>query len=174
MEGKNTEEFLNYKTLKGSMGDYSGTEKGKSLDYRIFLEKSKVGNTSFDAYIDELSNEMQIFDSINPYKKDPLRPITDKADAFLKRHAGISYKSFLSQSKPEEFSENDYGKLPEKRNLKKRLFEHRSMFYLSALENCEQKGYDIDDILREVERGTIPFIKKEQNEPTFREILKVL
>jgi hypothetical protein len=144
-----------------------------NLEYSLF-ERTKTGEPSFNAYVESLSQEMQTYDAIDPYKKNPLKEITDKADAFLRRHANISYEDFLRQAKPEDFTGNDYGKLPAKRNLRRRLFTHRAMLYLSALEDCEKKGHDIKYILREVEQGTIPYIKKERDEPTFQEILRVL
>ncbi len=145
-----------------------------SLNYRDFLERTKTGNQSFDAYLESLSREMQIFDSIDPYKMNALVPLTNKADAFLRKHAGISYEDFLRQAKPEDFTGNDYGSLPEKRNLRRRLFKHRSMLYLSALEDAERRGYNLKELLQEVEQRTIPYLKKERDEPTFQEILKVL
>jgi hypothetical protein len=117
---------------------------------------------------------MQVYDSIDPYQKNPLKLITNKADSFLRRHANMSYKDFLEKSNPEEFVDNDYGSLPRGKNLKRRLFEHRTMFYLSALEDSEKKGHNLKKLLSEIRESTIPFIKKEKDEPTFREILKVL
>lgn len=154
--------------------DPSRRESEGSVDYRAFLERSKTGNPSFDAFVEALYGEMQIYDEIDPYKRDPLKPITDKADDFLRRHAGISYISFLRQAKPEGFTENDFGKLPEEKNLRRRLFNHRAMLYLAALEDSEKMGHDIDKVLQEVKEGKIPYIKRESDEPTFREILRVL
>src|SRR3989344_8020996 len=145
-----------------------------SLDYRDFLNKAKTGKPSFDAYVESLSREMQTYDEADPYKKDALKEITNKADAFLKRHAGISYENFLRQSKPETFTENDYGSLPERKNLRRRLFEHRARLYLSALDDFESRGYDVLELLPEIQQSTIPYLKKERDEPTFREIMKVL
>ena len=65
---------------------------------------------------------MQTYDGVDPYVSDPLKPFTDKADDFLRSHAGTSYKSFLRRARPEEFTENDFGKLPDKKKLRKRLF----------------------------------------------------
>lgn len=48
------------------------------------------------------------------------------------------------------------------------------MLYLSALEDCERKNCDLGEILRETRRGTIPYLKKEPDEPTFQEILRIL
>jgi hypothetical protein len=176
-----TEKDIFGKALHYSMGkedkpkyDLSKREDTPSLDYGDFISKAKTGKPSFDAYVESLSGEMQTYDGADPYKKDALKGITDKADAFLKRHAGISYEDFLRQSKPETFTENDYGKLPERKNLRRRLFEHRARLYLSSLEDFEQRGYDLHELLPEIQQSTIPYLKKERDEPTFREIMKVL
>jgi len=145
-----------------------------SFDYMVFLTKAKTGEFPFDAYVEFLAREMQTYDKADPYKKDALKEMNDKADAFLRRHAGISYEYFLRQSKPETFTENDYGNLPERKNLRRRLFEHRARLYLSSLEDCEQNGFDILKLLPQIQESTIPYIKKERDEPTFREIMKVL
>ncbi len=168
------------KVLYCSMGkedkpkDLPKGEDGLSFDYKRFLEITKTGNYSFDAYVELLSREMQIYDGVDPYEKDALKSITDKADSFLKRHAGISYDDFLRQSNPEIFTENDFGKLPEGKNLRRRLFEHRARLYLSSLEDFEQRGHDVSKLLPEIQQSTIPYLKKEKDEPTFREIMKVL
>jgi|TARA_B100000315_G_C14474957_1_gene540168 hypothetical protein len=145
-----------------------------SLDYKNFLDEAKTGKPSFDAYVESLSREMQAYDGADPYKKNSLNEITDKADAFLRRHTGINYEDFLRQSKPETFTENDYGNLPERKNLRRRLFEHRARLYLSSLEDFEQRGYNVGEVLPEIQESTIPYLKKERDEPTFREIMKVL
>lgn len=150
-------------------------KNGSSLpDYKEFLEKTKTGKPSFDIYVELLSREMQAYDGTDPYKKDALKDLDNKADSFLRRHAGISYKDFLRQSRPETFTENDYGSLPERKNLKRRLFEHRTRLYLSSLEVFEKSGFDVSELLPEIQKSRIPFLKKEKDEPTFREIMKVL
>ena len=145
-----------------------------SLDYRNFLIKAKTGKPSFDTYVELLSREMQTYDEADPYKKDALRSITNKADAFLRRHGGISYEDFLRQSNPETITESDYGNRPERKNLRRILFEHRARLYLSSLEEFEQRGYDVSELLPEIQQSTIPYLKKEGHEPTFKEIMKVL
>ena len=145
-----------------------------SLDYATFSANTKTGNPSFDAFIDALSREMQLYDSLDPYGKNALNPLTDKADAFLRRHANITYADFLKQAKPDRFTGNDYGKLPDRKNLRERLFAHRAMLYLSSLDDCESNGHDLSAVLREVEQETIPHLKKETDEPTFQEILRIL
>lgn len=176
-----TEKDIFGKALHYSMGkedkpkyDLPKRDDSLSLDYKNFLDKTKTGKPSFDAYVESLSREMQAYDESNPYLKDSLRGITDKADSFLRRHADMSYEDFLRQSKPETFTENDYGNLPERKNLRRRLFEHRARLYLSSLEDFEQRGYDVSEVLPEIQESTIPYLKKERDEPTFREIMKVL
>ena len=149
-------------------------EETPSPNYQDFLEITRTEKPSLGAYIKALCREMQIFDGIDPYVKNPLNVITDKADAFLRRHAGISYEDFLMQAKPETFTENDFGDLPDKKKLRRRLFEHRARLYLSALEDVEKEGHNIDELLRDIEEATIPYIKRERYEPTFQEILRVL
>ena len=176
-----TEKNIFGKALHHSMGkqdkpgyDPPERENTLSLDYKDFLERTKTGKPSFDAYIESLAQEMQAYDSTDPYKKDALRSITDKADSFLRRHADISYEDFLRQANPDEFTENDYGNLPQRKNLRRRLFEHRARLYLSALDDCEKRGYRLNELLSGIEEATIPYLKKEKDEPTFKEILRVL
>ena len=149
-------------------------EDESGVHYRNFLEKSKSGIPSFDTYMLCLSRAMQDYDLIDPHAIDALKPLTDKADAFLKRHAGISYQDFLRQSRPEDFVGNDYGKLPPRRNLRRRLFRHRTMLYLAALEDYEKLRHDVGEVLTEIRKRKIPYLKKELNEPTLEEILNVL
>jgi hypothetical protein len=172
-----TEKNISSKESNYNMGkkdDLPKRDDSPSLDYADFLNKTKTGKFPFDIYVELLAQEMQAYDSIDPYKKDALKSITDKADSFLIRHAEISYEDFLKQSNSDEFNTNDYGNLPKRKNLRKRLFEHRSRLYLSSLDDYEKKGYNIVDLLPEVENATIPYLKKERDEPTFQEILKVL
>lgn len=175
-----TEKDIFGKALPYDMGkdkpkyDLLERDDSPSLNYENFLKRTKTGNPSFDAYVESLSREMQKYDEADPYKNDALKDITDRADSFLKRHAGISYEDFLRQSKPETFTENDYGSLPERKNLRRRLFEHRARLYLASLEDFEQRGYDVSELLPEIQKSIIPYLKKERDEPTFREIMKVL
>jgi len=155
-------------------GDDGERESKLSPNYDDILRRVKCGEPSFDVFVEALYATMQRYDAIDPSKKDPLKPIRDRADGFLRGHAGISYESFLRQAKPEEFTENDFGTLPKKKNLRRRLFDHRAMLYLAALDDTVKQGYDLDSILAEVRKREIPYIKKEANEPTFKEILKVL
>ena len=171
-----TERYISHRHISSCMTGYyaGGSSQENSFDYQTFLNNSFTGNPFFDAFITELSGEMQIYDGINPYVLDALRPLITKADSFLRRHAHMSYEEFLKRSKPETFTKSDYGILPAKKNLKRRLFEHRSLLYLSSLDDCERLGHTIDDILLAIKHGVIPTIKKELNEPTFEEILAVL
>jgi competence CoiA-like predicted nuclease len=148
-----TEKYIFGKAFDYDMGkedkpkyDLSKSDDSPSLDYENFLDKTKTGKPSFDAYVESLSGEMQIYDGADPYKKDALKGITDKADAFLKRHAGISYEDFLRQSKPETFTENDYENLPERT----RYFERDVSTGLAALADIEDEGYDVGEVLREL------------------------
>ncbi len=145
-----------------------------SLDPKDLFEEFKIGDRFFDAYLSSISLNMKLYDSIDPYKKGALKPITDKADSFLMRHSGISFEQFLRKSNPEEFIDEDFGELPKKKNLRRRLFEHRTRLYLSALEDCENLGIDINEILLRVRVGKIPYLKKNSDEPSFKEILKTL
>jgi len=150
-----TEKDIFGKALHYSIGekdepkyDLPKREDTPSLDYKNFLDKTKTGKPSFDAYVESLSREMQTYDGVDPYKKDALKGITDKADAFLRRHASISYGDFLRHSKPETFTENDYGNLqPQER---RRCFEREFAIRFAALEDIEKEGYEIDEVLREL------------------------
>ena len=82
--------------------DLPKIEDTPNSEYRNFLERTKIGKPSFDAYVESLSQEMQTYDAINPYKKDALKEITNKADAFLRRHVKISYEDVtITKYKPE-------------------------------------------------------------------------
>ena len=143
--------------------------------YEVFKEQTKTGNPSFDAYIDVLVGVMHEYGAINPYQgKSCLTSFITKADAFLQRHASLTYETFLKQAKPEEFTTDDYGILPDKKRLKIRAFEHRTLLHLCALEECEQQGLNLEEILQQIRTHNIPSLKHEPEEPSFNEILKVL
>ena len=86
-------------------------------------------------------------------KKYTLKDMTDKADSFLRRHAGISYENFLMQSQPETFTENNYGNL--ETDKKREYFEKQSAVYLTALAEFEERGYNIETILAKLKNKNI-------------------
>ena len=45
--------------------------------------------------------------------------------------------------------------------------------YLSALADSESEGADIEQLLEKISSHKIPFIKKEEREPTFEAILNI-
>ncbi len=136
--------------------DLSKTDSSRSLDCKGFSRRAK-GRPSFDAYIRSLSREMQTYKVADTHKKDALRRITEKADFFLRRHAGISYENFLRQSQPETFTDNEYRNLePEERRV---YFERESSVKLSALADVEEKGYDVVEILKGLKTMDISGIK---------------
>ena len=96
-----TERYISHRHISSCMTGYyaGGSSQENSFDYQTFLNNSFTGNPFFDAFITELSGEMQIYDGINPYVLDALRPLITKADSFLRRHAHMSYEEFLKRSK---------------------------------------------------------------------------
>lgn len=65
----------------------------------------------------------------------------NKADSFLKRHAGINYKEFLGEY--------------EKGDLMKKPSENKALFYLSALEDIENGGFNLEGFLDELKKNTL-------------------
>ncbi len=119
------------------------------LDTEDFLKRTQKGHLSFDAYVEILFKEIQKC-NLDLYKS--------KANAFLKKNVGISYEDFLRQAKPEEITEMMYGKInPQDR---KDLFARKTSLYLSALYDVEEKGYDVKEVLDELEEMKILELKK--------------
>ena len=142
-------------------------------EYARALEQTVSRNVGLRYFYHKLAEEMDSLDKINPYGHNPMQPSQDKSNAFLMRHAGLTYKEFVRKSKPEALAVEDYGQL-EKSALKKKLFEYRAKLYLSALEESEKHGFDAYLILRMIKTRNIPPIKKNSQEPTYQSILNAL
>ncbi len=148
------------------------------LAYDKFLRKAKRGDPEYDRYLEHLVREMKEYDQMNPLAGDSLKSFIQKSDSFLKHFRGISYADFVKHANPRKFKTNDFRYLPDSGNLKKRLFEHRARLYLSALKDyAEEVNYDSNKIRRLLDKiasSTIPYLKKEKDEPTFLTILRTL
>jgi hypothetical protein len=141
-----------------------------SLDYGNFCKDRQEAD--FDRYVRKVYEAEETLQRVDPYEKEPLKELTTKVNSFLQKHAGIDYQEFVRRANPYEFDENDYGAMP-KKALKRRLFDHRAYLYLSALADSESEGADIGQLLEQISSHKIPFIKKEEREPTFQAILDV-
>jgi hypothetical protein len=113
-------------------GNLSRTKR--DMNYHNLLEKSRTGNASFDRYIEFLLKEKSALDNISVYDYEDKRTkiIDDKVKDFLNRHAGIDYKRFVEDVRPETITENLYG-LIHKKSTKRVLFNALAKLYISAL-----------------------------------------
>ena len=139
-----------------------------SLDCRDSLDGKC--QAEFDRYVRKIYETEEALQRVDPYEKKPLRALTDKVNGFLQRHAGLNYEEFVRRVNPYNFNGSDYSIMP-KKALKRRLFDHRAYLYLCALDDCEREGANIELLLQRISEERIPFLKKEQNEPTFNAIL---
>ena len=151
--------------------DLSKREDTPSLDYKNFSGNRK-DEADFDRYVRKVYEAEEALQRVDPYEKEPLMELTAKVNGFLQKHAGIDYQEFVRRANPYEFDENDYGAMP-KKALRRRLFDHRAYLYLSALADSETEGADIRQLLDQISSRKIPFIKKEEREPTFQAILDI-
>jgi len=118
-----------------------------SLDPLAFLERTKTGKPSSDASVEALQDN----------KRNIPKALYDKADAFLRKHSGISYEEFLRQTNPEEFTGNDYRNLePQER---RRRFERYAASHLVVLADVEEKGYDVGVVFERLEEENIEVLK---------------
>ena len=170
-----TEKSIFGKGLEYSMRDEGKPKydlpKGKdapSLDCKDSLDGKC--QAEFDRYVRKIYETEEALHRVDPYEKKPLKALTDKVNRFLQRHAGLNYEEFVRRVNPCDFNENDYSLMP-KKALKRRLFDHRAYLYLCALDDCEREGANIELLLQRISEERIPFLKKEQNEPTFNAIL---
>ena len=54
----------------------------ENRNYADFLKRALKGDLYFDCFLGHLVNEMMAYDKINPYSKNPLKPLNDKVNAF--------------------------------------------------------------------------------------------
>lgn len=164
---------LEYNMADGDKPKYDSPKRDStpSLDYANFC-RDKLEEAVFDRYVRKVYETEEALQRVDPYEKEPLKGLTDKVNGFLQRHAGIDYQEFVRRANPYEFVEDDYANMP-KKALKRRLFDHRAYLYLSALADSEDEGADIGQLLQQISSRKIPFIKKEEKEPTFQAILDV-
>jgi|TARA_Y100000310_G_scaffold207340_1_gene207845 hypothetical protein len=173
-----TEKDIFGKALHYNMGkkdkpeyDLPKRDDSPSLDYGNFC-RDKQKEADFDRYVRKVYEAEEVLQRVDPYEKEPLKELTAKVNSFLQKHASIDYQEFVRRANPYEFDENDYGAMP-KKALRRRLFDHRAYLYLSALADSEEEGADIGQLLEQISSRKIPFIKKEEKEPTFQAILDV-
>lgn len=139
----------------------------------IFAEYT-TGNADFDTYLQQLEKEIQNYEEIDPYKKEPMKQLDNKVNDFLVKHASISYHDFKMIAQPDSFETDDYRLLPKRKNLRKRLFDYRAKMLIAALANSESLVSNLDDLIRTIKDRKIPYIKNDANEPTFMAIAKIL
>ncbi len=137
------------------------------------LPNAKKSQAEFDKFVRKVYEAEEIIYKTTREDRIAFNTLSEKVNSFLQRHAGLDYEEFVIRANPYGFDNEDYSVLP-KNALKRRLFDHRAYLYLSALEDCEKEGADIEDLLEQISNGRIPFIKKEKDEPTFNSIRDVL
>jgi len=166
-----TEKDIFDKALHYSMGekdepkyDLPNEDDSPSLDYKNFLDKTKTGKPSFDAYVESLLER----------KGKPESDDNSRIDEFLRRNTGMNYEDFVDYSKPEEIEENSYG-LFKRKSIRRSLFKSKSRAYLEALCDLEERGEDIQSVLDDIRGEYVPTLKKhEGKEPTLEAIYAVL
>ena len=172
-----TEKDIFGKAVHYSMGnedkpkyDLSKREDTPSLNYGNFADRKKEAD--FDRYVRKVYEADEVISRTTRDEREQFDKLTAKVNGFLQKHAGIDYQEFVRRANPYEFDENDYGAMP-KKALRRRLFDHRAYLYLSALADSETEGADIGQLLDQISSRKIPFIKKEEREPTFQAILDI-
>ncbi len=134
---------------------------------------SDNSNGYLGRFREELARATRETEEIDPYSTDPLSDINRRLDTFLLRHAGKTFREFVSGVDYSKINGDDYGSLG-KRGIKMKLFEHRSTLYLLALEACERRGIDIKGLLEEAQSAQFPNLKRDEKEPTLEEIKEAL
>ncbi len=152
--------------------DLPKSDDAPSLDYRNF-SNNRQKEANFDRYVRKVYEADEITLKTTRGDRTRFDDLTAKVNGFLQKHAGIDYQEFVRKANPYEFDENDYGAMP-KKALRRRLFDHRAYLYLSALADSESEGADIGQLLEQIRSHKIPFIKKEEREPTFQAIYNIL
>ncbi|MEK6950242.1 MAG: hypothetical protein AABX13_00775 [Nanoarchaeota archaeon] len=132
-----------------------------------------IENKTVESFFNYMAEAKTFFDTVNPYSPQPLKPYLDKADSFLRRHAGISYEELLRQVNPATL-EGGYYDLLTKDSLKRKLFNYRARVYLAALQRCEEEGLNLEEIITTVRTVRLPLIKKEEKEAAFEIIFNLL
>ena len=97
--------------------------------------------------------------------------IGKKVSDFLQKHMGMNYKEFVEEANPYGFEEVEFSNT--EKSIKRRLFDYKAYLYLSALEECEKEGIDINLLIKKIGREKIPYLKPDKNEPTFNRIVKI-
>lgn len=151
------------------------------LYYALKLEEAaqdifKTGGESQNnlaTYVQKMAETLRYLHNVDPYRMNPLKPLNDKVDEVLKKYAGVNFREFVLQTKPEKIEHEEYNEMPNG-SLKYRLFEHRAKLHLAAIHDCEKMGMEINELLKDVRDNTIPYIKETKNEPTFDAILRVM
>lgn len=132
----------------------------------------RQNEANLDRYIRKVYEAEEALQRVDPYEKEPLKELTAKVNGFLQKHADIDYQEFVRRANPYEFDEDDYSSSP-KKALNRRLFDHRAYLYLSALADSESEGANLEQLLEQIRSNKIPFIKKQEREPTFEAILAI-
>lgn len=133
-----------------------------------------INDRSLDRFVTHLFDALHFFETVDPYDTppDPREPYLGKADAFLRKHAGIGYQELLKLTPVRQLTEEDYALISPR--FKKSLFDYRARLYLAALDSCDREGIPIPELLPKIRDATIPPIKREAREPTFELLLRYL
>lgn len=150
-----------------------GSENVMSQEEIANLAKYRTGDAELDSYISFLGEALSSYENIDPRSKEQLESYMNRIDRFLEKYAGITYSEFVNQADPQDIRGNDFNLIDNPR-LKRRLFEFRAKLYLTALDSWDQKGLNLENILEKIKSAKIPYIKKEETEPTFERILEIL
>lgn len=171
--------YNNFRELRISMEKHDGEgpdcDNSTREEYKKVIEikarnkgyiATKTGDRELDIFGEEIARFMGMWDGVNPYSKDPLKPIYNRAMRFLQRHSKISYSDLVKGVNYDGLEEGDFALL-QKRGLRKRLFDYRAVLYLAALDSCEERGLNPEEVMKQVQDAQIRPIKKQQHEPTF-------
>lgn len=153
-------------------GAYNITASSITLDGNTLIEYQypPSGSPSLDHFLAAATEILAIRKVMDPYSPSPLQELDDKVNAFLRKHASITYPELAAALDVKSLTTDDFSLLG-KVGLKRRLFDFRAKTYLAALASTEERGFDLQQVLQEISEARIFPLKKEQDEPTFTYIL---
>lgn len=102
----------------------------------IILKQNKIGEPSFDAFVDDIIYNVNLYYMQNYLSSQFLDILKNNAEPFLKSYLGYSFDDFLNEviNMQRKHTTSDY-------------IEKIVAVYTSALSDVKEKGYNIDTIM---------------------------